>query len=258
MKTNLLLLSLTIMLSFTMYPQEEKTIIKGGNYYLDPIITLTQQNFKTTTNNSLNVNEFKGKGYKFTVKNIVEDKVYFKFWKFTEDNDKINGIDNSNVYEVTKDDFLKLTSPLYNRIDWRAGFFNVPFKLRFSDFDFTSNVNLGINIGARTRWNRVRKDGFSIEPVFGFGISSISLDESNSNVEESTNSSAFSINTGVLFHISKNINLGVLYGFDNLSAKDQNKYNWKYNGKRWLGLGINVSFSVGGDNSGSAGNNKKL
>ena len=43
--------------------------------------------------------------------------------------------------------------------------------------------------------------------------------------------------------------------FDNISKNDQNNYNWKYNGKGWLGIGINVAFSTSNENSGAAGGN---
>lgn len=252
-----ILFILGLLYSVITYCQNDEKILKGGNYYLDPVISITQNNFSTTINKPVNLDSFKGKNYKLTVKSIIDNKVYFDFWEFSNlaKDKEVNGINKDNTYVTTIEEFKKLTSPYYNRIEWRAGFFNVPFKLRFNDFDFTSNVNLGINIGARYRWSRFKKDGFSIEPLFGFGVTAITLDEANSVVTESTNSSAFSINTGVLFHVTKHINLGVLYGFDNLSSKDQNRYNWKYNGKGWLGLGINVSFSVGGDNSGDTGSN---
>jgi len=43
-------------------------------------------------------------------------------------------------------------------------------------------------------------------------------------------------------------------GWDHLSSAD-NKADWRYNRKPWLGLGINVSFSEA-DKSGGSGNNK--
>lgn len=158
--------------------------------------------------------------------------------------------EKKGVYSLPLDKFLLSTKPLYNRVDWRVGVFTVPFKLRFGDFNFDANVNLGANIGAKIRWNREIENSLALEPIFGFGLASIQLDESNSSTESATNVSAFTINTGVLIHITNAINVGLTYGFDNISKNDQNNYNWKYNGKGWLGIGINISFSGQEDNTG--------
>lgn len=159
------------------------------------------------------------------------------------------------VYSLPLDNFKLSTKPLYNRVDWRVGVYTVPFKLRFGDFNFDANVNLGANIGGKFRWNREVENGLALEPIFGFGLASIQLDESNSSTISATNVSAFTINTGVLIHITNVINVGLTYGFDNISKNDQNNYNWKYNGKGWLGIGINIAFSSQGNNTGgSVGN----
>lgn len=159
------------------------------------------------------------------------------------------------VYSLPLDNFKLSTKPLYNRVDWRVGVYTVPFKLRFGDFNFDANVNLGANIGGKFRWNREVENGLALEPIFGFGLASIQLDESNSSTASATNVSAFTINTGVLIHITNVINVGLTYGFDNISKNDQNNYNWKYNGKGWLGIGINIAFSGQGNNTGgSVGN----
>lgn len=154
------------------------------------------------------------------------------------------------VYSLPLDKFILSTKPLYNRVDWRVGVYTVPFKLRFGDFNFDANVNLGANLGAKIRWNREIENSLAFEPIFGFGLASIQLDDSNSSIESPTNISAFTINTGVLIHITNAINVGLTYGFDNISKNDQNNYNWKYNGKGWLGIGINISFSGQDDNTG--------
>lgn len=154
------------------------------------------------------------------------------------------------VYSLPLDKFILSTKPLYNRVDWRVGVYTVPFKLRFGDFNFDANVNLGANIGAKIRWNREIENSFALEPIFGFGLASIQLDESNSSTASATNVSAFTVNTGVLIHITNTINVGLTYGFDNISKNDQNNYNWKYNGKGWLGIGINISFSGQENNTG--------
>lgn len=237
--------------------QEEIVIKKGGNYYLDPSIILTDNLFTKTDKSTLSSNTFKGKNYKLRVKNVVDGKVYFEFWRFSDSikRKEINGEKEDAIYEVSEEDFKKMVSVYYNRVDWRVGAFNVPFKLRFSDFDFTSNINIGANLGAKIRWYRQQQNGFSLEPVLGIGITGVEVNDSNSKATESSNLIAFSINTGLLVHITQNINVGILYGFDNLTSKDQKRYDWKHNGNGWLGVGINVTFSSGNSNTGAGGNN---
>lgn len=160
------------------------------------------------------------------------------------------------VYSLPKDKFKIATKPLYDRVDWRVGVYTIPFKLRLGGFAFDANVNLGANIGGKIRWDREIENSFAIEPIFGFGLASIKLDESNSNVTTAnTNVSAFTINTGVLFHITNSINVGITFGLDRISKTDQSNYDWKYNNKGWFGLGINVAFNNQGGNTGDKGVN---
>ena len=140
-------------------------------------------------------------------------------------------------------------------MEYRVGVFTVPYKLRLSSFSFDANVNLGANLGVKFRWNRRIENGFSFEPIFGVGLASIKLDKDNSLSTEPTNVSAFTINTGVLLHLTSLINVGLTYGFDNISQNDQNNYKWKYQGKGWLGIGINVSFGNQGSNTGNSQGN---
>ena len=240
---------------------QEKPILVDGNYYLDFAIDLKK--LKTTDNSSesffQNSKYFNGSSYRLSVKSIIDDKVNFQFFHFKkpELNQEINGDPSKvvTVYSLPLEEFKKIVSPLYDRVDWRVGVFTVPFKLRFGDFDFDSNVNIGTNLGGRIRWDRTVENGFSIEPIIGIGLASIKMDNGNSSVESPTNIGAFTVNTGVLFHVNSSINVGLTYGFDNISYNDQKNYNWKYNGKGWLGIGINVSFSEDVKNTGLDGKN---
>lgn len=231
---------------------QENPIIKRGNYFIDNSLSGTE--FKINTSNaSLKTSELeqiKNKSYSLTVTGIDDDTVYFKFWSFkdTITNKKING-DNDVIYSMSLKDFKKSTSVIYNRVEWKIGVFTVPIKLRFNDFNFESNVNIGTNIGGKIRYNRRQEKGFAIEPLLGIGLSSINLNKENSNIVDSSNLSAFSFNSGIIFHITDNVNLGAILGFDYLSSNDQKKYDWKYNGNGWLGLGINIAFSTGSENT---------
>ncbi|KIC63166.1 hypothetical protein [Chryseobacterium taiwanense] len=239
--------------------------------------------------------EIEGSKFRIQVRKVDDNMVYFVFGKFSESEmeSKINNVNIESadvqgiylkelqkrmsdsefqkfmaripkqtkdkkkvLYSLPKDKFKIVTQPLYDRIDWRVGVYTVPFKLRLGGFAFDANVNLGANIGGKIRWDREIENGFAIEPIFGFGLASIKLDESNSNVTTAnTNVSAFTVNTGVLFHITNAINVGVTFGLDRISKNDQNNYDWKYNNKGWFGLGINVAFNNQGGNTGDKGVN---
>lgn len=250
MKTTMLIL---VLLSFSINAfGQDNPIIKRGNYFIDNSVSGAE--FKINSSNALllsnDLDLIKNKNYSLTVTGIDDDIVYFKFWGFKDKNvdDKING-DNDVIYSMSIKDFKKSTSIVYNRVEWKMGVFTVPIKLRFNDFNFESNVNIGTNIGAKIRIDRRQEKGFAFEPLIGIGLSSINLNKDNSNIIDSSNLSAFSFNGGIIFHITDNVNLGAILGFDYLSGNDQKKYDWKYNGNGWLGLGINIAFSTGSENT---------
>lgn len=268
MKTKILLMLLMFFVGMAF--GQENDIKKDGNYYFNYISLEDLRSFKSKseTAKSKNIDLVRelvnGNKYRIIVNNVKDDKVYFRFWKFIDFeknkivNDAESKKDNSKViYVMSLQDFKDNTKILYNRIDWRVGVYTIPFKLRLSSFNFDANVNLGANLGAKIRWNREVESGLSFEPILGFGLASIKLDESNSKAAGSnnTNVSAFTINTGLLVHVTKSINVGFTFGFDYLSKNDQNNYDWKYNGKGWLGIGINVAFSNQNDNTRNEGSN---
>lgn len=237
------------------YAQEE--IVVNGNYFLDSSINLDDIQTEADNKFKVNLNEFRGKKYRLRVKAIEGDQVFFTFFNFKDStiNTKINGQKNDVVYQLSKSDFERLTSPYYNRVEWRTGFYTVPFKLRFSPFEFDANVNIGANIGAKFRWHREKKNGTALEPIFGFGLASINLNDSNSMAESATNVSAFSSNIGLLVHVNSDINIGLTFGFDFLSGNDQKKYDWQHNGNGWVGVGINIAFSKESKNTGDDNKN---
>lgn len=270
-----ILLMLLLGLTGVIFGQENEVKV-DGNYYFNYPTTESLKDFRNETiiknSSSFDIkNEVEGSMFTIQVQKIEKDRVYFVFGDFVggvvdleksinknfisdriPDNQQNN---NKTVYSLPVTEFKNNTKPLYNIVDWRVGVFTVPFKLRLSEFSFDANVNLGANLGAKFRMNRKIKSGFGLEPILGFGLASIKLDQSNSKTAENTNVSAFSINTGLLVHVTGAINVGFTFGFDYLSKNDQSNYNWMYNGRGWLGIGINVAFSNQNENTGSSGNN---
>lgn len=233
MKTKLLTI---VLLAFAgmAWGQEEKVITEGNYYFNYPDITeLNSLTFDSTLKKTLKPDDIKlkvsGSKYRITVTKIKNNNVYFVFGKFSDTlvNNMINkpdfsisadgdlkgffkpkdvnkNVSNKVVYNMKLDDFKDNTKVLYQRVDWRVGVFTIPYKLRFSDFTFDANVNIGVSLGGKIRLNRELEESFALEPIVGFGLASIKLDDGNSSALESTNVSAFTINTGFLVHITNN------------------------------------------------------
>ena len=281
MKTKLIVLLPFLLLSSVIWGQEAE-IKKDGNYYFKNIsrnvtkkLDSKAESYNTEVKGKI-LNLLEGTSYNVKVSKIENDSVFFVFGTFKKGEEVLintlqeysphlkstdspnfnNNSGRKNIqYVLPKDIFSKNVGVLYNRVEYRVGVFTVPYKLRLSSFSFDANVNLGANLGVKFRWNRRIENGFSFEPIFGVGLASIKLDKDNSLSTEPTNVSAFTINTGVLLHLTSLINVGLTYGFDNISQNDQNNYKWKYQGKGWLGIGINVSFGNQGSNTGNSQGN---
>lgn len=259
MKT-LITLSLLTIITFS-YGQET-TLKEGGNYFINP--SIEWESINKIKEGSIEQSEISdalvGNQYKLKIQNITGDKVYFKFWTFSNDTTlyKIyNGEKGNKVFNIPVSDFRNLTKPYYNLVEWRVGVFTVPFKLRLDDFNFTANVNLGTSLSAKFRTNRKKEEPFMLEPLVSIGIAGVAIDEDNADITPNTptNLFAFSLTGGLLLHINKKVDVGFFLGMDKLSNSDQNKVNWKHNGNLWIGTGFNVKFSDKSENIGSDGTN---
>ncbi len=249
-----------LMLSFHSNAQTEKITVKGNYFFNNYTISETpsknhvQKNILTDTM----VKEFNflkeniNQQYVVSVQSIKANIVYFKYWSFNGNaakEAKFNGFNNELIYAVPEEDFKAMMSTYYNRVDWQVGFFTVPFKLRFSDFSFNSDINIGANLSAKIRRSRYAKEGISFQPLLGIGITKINLDDSNSKAVNAITANAFTFNTGIILNITESINFGIFYGIDFLESKDNTINDWKHNGNGWLGLGFNITFSEGNKNN---------
>ncbi len=276
MKT-ILLTAVFLLMPFSLIAQQ--TDLKtGGNYYFDFLSKSELDSLAVDiVDSEFDFNQAKnylnGTDYKITIKKIVGNRVYFTFWNFLAANDNIDEVINgssslSQKSQTNKDSngtratyilpvevFKQSTKPYYNRVVWRVGAFTVPFKLRLEKFAFDSNVNLGVNLGAKIRFSRKVKSSYALEPILGISLASIKLDGENSTAFESTTLSAFSSNLGVLMHLTESINMGLTCGLDFLSNNDQQKYRWIHNGKPWLGIGINVALGNNDEIDGKVSSN---
>ncbi len=189
---------------------------------------------------------------------IVNDSTviiqYYKSKIYSNESKKAKGnvfnqtyFNNENTlkyFKIKIDDFLRVTTKYYSLYKGAsAGFYSVPFKLRFNNFDFEQELNIGLSIGAQYRLSRKLKERWILEPNFGVGLAKIDLNSKNSNVTEARTASAFSISSGLLLRFSKTINAGLFVGWDFLANEDANT-NWTHDGKAWLGIGINIGFNI--------------
>ena len=188
--------------------------------------------------------------------NIINVSKTTNFYTYNKDID--NG--KNKIFEMSKVDFQSLTRPYYRFFrGFKFGAYTVPIRLRLAkpkglesnNFEFNSNLSLGANIIGRVSPFRRRENSY-VDLSFGVGLTKVDLNSSNSDLGTGVydsidvlSPSAFTITSGALVNLARNVNFGIYLGWDFLSTVD-NKANWIYNKKAWLGIGINISLS-GGD-----------
>jgi len=192
----------------------------------------------TNTSDDLDIN----KGHKINILKIDNDIVYYKYWKFS--NPRKNEQYNKNsIFTMPISDFKRLTKPIYKKYKGaNYGAYVIPFRLRGigEDFDFESSLSLQANMvfGFGNQFTKESQYDISV----GMGLTGVKLTNINSKVTENRTASAFTISLGGIIKPAKNVNFGMFIGWDFLGASDK-KIQWKYNGKTWLGVGINISFN---------------
>lgn len=190
---------------------------------------------------------------RFVGENLYELNNYYYYSKALEKKEQksINAFTSTTQsFRMKADDFNKFTTKYYARFKGVvAGVFTVPFKIRLNDFDFEQNVNIGMNLGFPFRINRLKDDKWLLTPTLGIGLSTINLNQKNSNLEDNSTeganrtASALTLSSGLMIQFSNTINLGFQIGFDYLGNNDKS-IRWKYDRKPWLGIGINIGVSV--------------
>ena len=259
-------------MTFSIYGQDLKI---GNNYFFkaEQGIT-TNKKMKLFGTKALPIDIEIKKNHKIKIIDIVNDSIYFKYLLFSKPNDTLSvsikkeknyyvfnediTSNNTKIFSLKKDEFEKLTQTLYNRFrGFKYGAYTVPIRLRKNGdkFEFNSNLSLGANIigrfGLRT------KEHLFIDFSFGVGLTKVDLNKENSILGtigsdfekiDVLSPTAFTITFGALFNLAENVNIGAYWGWDKLSSAD-NKAQWVYNNKPWLGIGLNVGFSGKAKNS---------
>lgn len=190
------------------------------------------------------------KGYLINPLFIKKDTVYYRFVDFLDSTFANNY--NNKVFAMPNDVFESITSQVYSQYKGCiVGAYTVPFRLRNtggSAFDFESSLSLQTNIvfGFGSKY---KKESW-LDVSAGIGITSININSKNSKDTTERSASAFTISGGALIKAGKFANIGVFVGWDFLSQKDKAS-QWIYDGKPWIGLGINISFQEIGSGAAS-------
>jgi hypothetical protein len=191
------------------------------------------------------------KGYLVDVLYKKDGLVYYKFLKFKNDTllkAKFNGSDNEKVFAMPEQEFLYLTQKRYKQFKgFNVGAYTIPFRLRDiggGAFDFEQSLSLSTNLIAG--WGSRNKPDSWFDASLGIGITGVTLNAKNTNntIIKNRTATAFTLSTGAVFKPLSYVNFGVFGGWDFLGNQDRDEVNWIYNGKFWLGLGINISFNV--------------
>lgn len=222
------------------------------------------------------------RGHIVRIIDLKDDYVYFKYLPFIENTDeqsrenakpnlrkKYNEYENgkTKIFVLKKSEFLKYTRVYFNRKrGFGVGAYSVPVRWRNSKgvYEFDSNLSVGSNLLYRISMNRKNENSF-VDFSTGLSVTKVNLNAVNSDLGKAgtdyenvdvLNPTALTFTLGITLNLAKNINVGSYYGWDFLSTADQ-KTNWIYNKKPWLGFGVNITFTNDkNDNTSGGGENK--
>ena len=127
-----------------------------------------------------------------------------------------------------------------SNLDLVVGNVITPVKLRFQPFDFTKDITLGSTFGVKYAFSK--KQNAAIDGLVGIGVSSLTIDSTSSRgkTTQPVDLLAFSTSLGLVVEFG-NAQVGAFLGFDFISNKNQNEYNWIYRNKPWISFGLGYS-----------------
>jgi len=164
--------------------------------------------------------------------------------------DKISGeLDSHQRYfKVPVSYIISSATKWYGRnVDLSVGVLALPLKFRLKDGDFTGSFTLGATGGVKMRASHYKDTYHNF--LIGFGISNITLDSNTVSKNKKllvSNLSALTCAVGYLFQSGK-YQAGIFFGRDFLTHDNQERFDWRYQGKTWISIGF--GFSIFGDGS---------
>lgn len=234
----------------------------GGNYYFKSHLSheMTKDILKEDKNNPIKTGFRIIENKQIKVSYIEDDRVYFNFKNTDEAGELI-------TYSIKKEDFRILTETYFNFFrGYNYGAFTVPTRMRLTKetFEFDSNLSLGANVSFRFGVRNTTEHRYT-DFILGFSITKVNLTAENSILGDSTimdnpyaqiatlSPVAITPSIGALISLSENINIGIYGGADIISSADQ-KSKWIYNGRPWLGIGLNILVGDSRENDGNLKN----
>jgi hypothetical protein len=161
-------------------------------------------------------------------------------YKWLTFNYRINDQGNldQRYFLIKKDNLANQANELKQTVTPVMGAATLPFKWRHQTGDFNKDITLSGLGGISLNSNRVQD--FHLNVLVGIGISSVTLDSSNTEgkVKESMEGSAITIPFGIVAEWKK-AQIGVFTGWDFISNRNSN--NWIYHRKNWISIGIGYS-----------------
>lgn len=148
--------------------------------------------------------------------------------------------DNQNwdfrYFLISESDLEMYSVAVKSRYGPCAGVATLPFKYRPTSGDFTKDITL-TGLGGFKYTNRV---GVDFNTMLGIGISSVTIDSSNTNAKYKSSGefSAITLSFGEVIEWKK-LQFGVFIGIDMVRRADV--HSWINQGKPWLGFGIGFS-----------------
>jgi len=191
-------------------------------------------------------------GSKFILIDMTFDKCIIRFDVFSSKLMRKNLNYESEDYMVykyfviTKAQFDFKTHQIYKKtVAFSMGTLVIPVKFWFKPFDFSKDVTLGTTLGVRVLLNPQK--GISINALLGIGITSNTLDSTNTNghITQPADILSFSPTVGIMLEFGS-AQFGVFSGFDFPSRYVVVNDQWLYANKPWLSFAIGYSiFSAG-------------
>lgn len=150
---------------------------------------------------------------------------------------------------VPKSYIVSSASKWYGRnVDISVGVLTLPLKLRLKDGDFTGSFTIGGTGGIKLRASHYKDRYHNF--LLGLGISNITLDSNTVSKNKDkivSNLTALTGSLGYLYQSGK-IQAGIFIGVDYLTHSNQERFDWRYQGKPWVSLAVGISiFGDGSD-----------
>lgn len=228
-----------------------QTDIRENRHTFKYDIELNQCSFDGTAPGTANKEVMK-KGWKFRVRNIVNNDYIIQVSEFTDGTDKATNQNlktfkdsnqNDIYFKLSTAQYLAFAEELKRRGSFVVGASTTLIKIRpgngedgenaiFSEFG--NDFNIGITAGWRINdWKR----NVSVSLVGGLGFSSIKVTPQTTRdfIDSESTQSSITFSGGAIFEIQK-FQISTFIGIDTMSGEIGR--NWIYRNRPWIGLGF--------------------